>query len=311
MNDAPDLTFKARTLVITGAGRGVGRGYARAFAERGAQVVVNDIDAEAAHAVVAEVTAAGGSALAAHGDAADPDTAVCIVAQAVGCFGSLDGVIINASINAKRKPFPELSDDDLQAMLSVNLLGPWRLLQAAWPHLAAAGRGRVLLTTSQAALYGMPLLTEYALAKGALLGLTRALAHEGARSGVSVNAIAPAAATRMTEETVADPHALSLLRALQPPDLVAPLAVVLMSDGCPVTGEIFLSGGGHAARAFIAETRGVTLAPAEFTAENLRARWDDVRDEGGYRVPRDVSETGDLAQKAEILQRLTELGLIK
>lgn len=311
MNHAPGLTFEGRALLITGAGRGVGRGYAHAFAERGAHVVVNDVDVEAANAVVEEIAAAGGSALAANGDAADPETARSIVAHTVGCFGSLNGVIINASINAKRKPFPDLSDDDLQAMLSVNVLGPWRLLQAAWPHLVASERGRVLLTTSQAALYGMPLLTEYALAKGALLGLTRALAHEGARVGVGVNAIAPAAATRMTEETVADPHALSLLRALQPPDLVAPLAVVLMSDGCPVTGEIFLSGGAHAARAFVAETRGVTLPPAEFTAENLRARWDDVRDEDGYRAPRDVSETGDLAQKAEILQRLTELGLIK
>jgi NAD(P)-dependent dehydrogenase (short-subunit alcohol dehydrogenase family) len=305
------LDFKGRTLLITGAGRGVGRGYAHAFAERGAQVVVNDIDADAAQTVVEEIVTAGGSALAIPGDAAAPETAAVIVSRTVERFGSLDGVIINASINAKRKAFTDLSDDELGAMLSVNVLGPWRLLQAAWPHLAASGRGRVLLTTSQAALYGMPLFTEYALAKGALLGLTRALALEGDRQGVKVNAIAPAAATRMTEETVADPQALDLLRALQPPDLVAPLAVVLMSDGCPVTGEIYLSGGAHAARAFIAETQGLTLPPADYTAETLLARWDDIRDETGYRVPRNVAETGDLAQKAEILQRLTELGLIK
>jgi len=310
MSIAPGLTFESRTLVITGAGRGIGRGYAHAFAERGAHVVVNDVDADAAHAVVDEIAAAGGSALAAIGDAAEPETSRSIVSQAVGRFGSLDGVIINASINARRKSFADLSDDDLQAMLSVNVFGPWRLLQAAWPHLSGSGRGRVLLTTSQAALYGMPFLTEYALAKGALLGLTRALALEGARLGVKVNAIAPAAATRLTEETVADPEALALLRALQPPELVAPLAVVLMSDGCPVTGEIYLSGAGHAARAFIAETQGLTLPPADFTAETLGARWDDIRDEHGYRVPRDVSQTGDLVQKAEIFQRLNALGLI-
>jgi NAD(P)-dependent dehydrogenase (short-subunit alcohol dehydrogenase family) len=310
MQDGSSLTFTG-TLVITGAGRGIGRGYAHAFAERGAKVIVNDVDADAANAVVDELATLGASAFAVVGDAAEPETARSIVARAVDFAGSLDGVIVNASINAKRKSFADLGDDDLQAMLSANVFGPWRLLQAAWSHLAASGHGRILLTTSQAALYGMPLLTEYALAKGALLGLTRALAHEGARLGIRVNAIAPAAATRLTEETIADPGVLALLRELQPPELVAPLAVALMSDGCPTTGEIFLSGGAHAARAFIAETKGVTLPPADFTPENLLARWDDVRDETGYRVPRDVSETGDLAQKAEIMQRLKELGLIE
>ena len=304
MKHGPSLTFAGFTLVITGAGRGIGRGYAHAFAQRGAHVVVNDVDADAANAVVEEIAAIGTSALAVIGDAAEPETARSIVAQAIEFAGSLDGVIVNASINARRKSFADLGDDDLQSMLSANVFGPWRLLQAAWPHLAASGRGRVLLTTSQAALYGMPHLTEYALAKGALLGLTRALAHQGARLGIRVNAIAPAAATRITEETIADPGVLALLRELQPPELVAPLAVVLMSDAWAVTGEIFLSGGAHAARAFIAETKGVTLPPADFTAENLLARWDEVRDETGYRVPRDVSETGDLAQKAKILERL-------
>jgi NAD(P)-dependent dehydrogenase (short-subunit alcohol dehydrogenase family) len=225
-------------------------------------------------------------------------------------FGGVDAVIANASINSKRQPFVDLTPGDLQAMLDVNVLGAWSLLQAAWPYLTAQRRGRVLLTTSQAALFGMATLAEYALAKAAIIGLMRTLAHEGASAGVKVNAIAPAAATRITEETVKDERALELLRELQPPALVAPAAALLVHDLCPANGEIFVVGGAHAGRVFIGETQGLTLTQSEFTAEALLAHFGVLCDETGYRTPRDISETGDIAQKAEILQRLRALGLI-
>jgi NAD(P)-dependent dehydrogenase (short-subunit alcohol dehydrogenase family) len=233
-----------------------------------------------------------------------------MIAAACDAFGGVDAVIVNASINSKRKPFPNLTHADLQAMLAVNVFGAWSLLQAAWPHLSSSGQGRVLLTTSQAALYGMPMLCEYAVAKGAMIGLMRTLAQEGRALGIKVNAIAPAAATRLTEETVKDERTLAMLRELQPPALVAPAAALLVHASCPVSGEIFVVGGAHAGRVFIGETTGVTLAAEEFTAEALSARFAEVCDESGYRVPRDISETGDPAQKAEIFNRMRAAGLV-
>lgn len=304
------LTFEGRCVVITGAGRGIGRAYALELGERGAAVVVNDVDAGVAISVAAEIEASGGLALPFACDVAERAACDAMLAVAFEAFGGIDAVIANASINSKRKPFPDLTLSDLQAMLAVNVFGAWSLLQAAWPHLTKSKRGRVLLTTSQAALYGMPMLAEYALAKGAVIGLTRALAQEGRALGIKVNAIAPAAATRLTEETIQDESALKMLRELQPPALVAPAAATLVHDDCPVSGEIFVVGGAHAGRVFIGETVGLTLPPTEFTAETLAARVAEIRDERGYRVPRDISETGDPAQKAEIFARLRALGVV-
>jgi NAD(P)-dependent dehydrogenase (short-subunit alcohol dehydrogenase family) len=304
------LSFSHRCVIVTGAGRGIGRAYAIELARRGAAVVVNDISAEPAHDVVDEIIAAGGSACAVASDTADAAACRDLVAAAQATFGGVDAVIVNASINSKRKPFLDLTLDDLRAMIDVNVFGAWCLLQAAWRPLGARRRGRVLLTTSQAALYGMPMLAEYAVAKGALIGLMRTLAHEGVSAGVKVNAIAPAAATRLTEETIRDERALEMLRALQPPAIVAPMASVLVHDDCPVSGEIFVVGGGHAGRVFIGETSGVTLPHAEFTAETALCQFDAICDETDYRVPRDISETGDPAQKAEVFARLRALGLV-
>jgi NAD(P)-dependent dehydrogenase (short-subunit alcohol dehydrogenase family) len=304
------FTFSGRCVVVTGAGRGIGRAYALELARRGASVIVNDVSPEPANDVADEIKAAGGAALAVVADAVDAAASRELVGRACKTFGGVDAVIANASINGKRKRFPELTLADLHAMLDVNVFGAWSLLQAAWPHLSTHGRGRVLLTTSQAALYGMPTLAEYALAKGALIGLMRTLAHEGAAVGITVNAIAPAAATRITEETVRDERALDMLRVLQPPALVAPMATVLVHDSCSVSGEIFVAGGAHAGRVFIGETKGVTLPQSDFTAEAVYEQFEAIRDESGYRVPRDISETGDPAQKAEIFKRLGALGLV-
>jgi len=298
-------------VAITGAGRGIGRAYALELARRGAAVVVNNRDGEPAHAVVAEIKAAGGTAVACVADVAEATSGAQIVACALSEFGSLDAVIANAGINANLLRFPDVSEAHLQEMFAVHVLGTWRLVQAAWPHLESSGHGRVLITTSQAALYGMLDRSEYASAKGALSGMARALSLEGEPLGVKVNVIAPAAATRMTQASINDAEALDLLTKLQPPELVAPMATVLVHDTCPVSGETFVVGGGHVGRVFLAETRGLTLAPEEFTAEAVFARMDAVRDETGYKVPRDVSETGDPELKAAVMERLRAIGVIR
>jgi NAD(P)-dependent dehydrogenase (short-subunit alcohol dehydrogenase family) len=304
------LSFVDRTIIITGAGRGIGRAYALELGRRGAAVLVNDISLECAQSVAAEIVDAGGAAQASQADVTSAEACGELVEAARRAFGGVDAVIANASINSARKSFTAISLAELQAMLSVNIVGAWSLLQAAWPLLVKTGRGRVLLTTSQAALYGMPMLSEYALAKGAMIGLMRTLAHEGEPNGVKVNAIAPAAATRMTEETVKDERALTLLRDLQPPERVAPAAALLVHDTCPVSGEIFLAGGGHMARVFIGETRGVTLPADQLRTEVLAERFPVICSEDGYRVPRNISETGNPDQKAEIFARLRALGIV-
>ncbi|MGE0663790.1 MAG: SDR family NAD(P)-dependent oxidoreductase [Hyphomonadaceae bacterium] len=308
MTGRAELRFDDRCVVISGAGRGIGRAHALELARRGAGVVVNDISPAPANEVVHEIKAAGGRAIAVAGDVADAETCRMLVARACEAFRSVDAVIANASINGRGKSFVDLAPSDVRAMLDVNVFGTWSLLQAAWPQLTIRGRGRVLLTTSQAALYGMANLSEYALAKAAMLGLMRTLAHEGAPSGVKVNALAPAAATRMTEQTIGDERALALLRMVQPPELVAPAAALLVHDACPASGEIFVAGGGHVGRVFIGETQGVTMPGAAFTSETLQAQWRSVCDDAGYRVPRNILETGDLQQKAEIARQLRELG---
>ncbi|HVY86788.1 MAG TPA: SDR family oxidoreductase [Caulobacterales bacterium] len=297
-------------MVITGAGRGIGRAYALELSRRGARVVVNDVSEGPACSVVDEIASSGGAAIPVVADVTDQAACADLILRATNAFGAIDALICNASINSKRKPFTALTVADLRAMLDVNVLGAWMLLQAAWPHLSAHARGRILITTSQAGLYGMPQLAEYAVAKAALVGLVRTLAHEGAPAGVKVNAIAPAAVTRLTEETVKDERVLAMLRELQPPELVAPVAALLVHDACPFSGEMFVAGGAHMGRVFIGETKGVTLPKAEFTSEALFDRLESVCDEAGYKTPRDISETGDAKQKSEIFRRLRELGLV-
>lgn len=306
-----DLRFDDRTIIITGAGRGVGRAYALELARRGANVIVNNRSEEPARETAAAIEAAGGACAVCVADVSDPASGEAMTKAALEHFGGLDAVIANASINAKCRRFPELTLDDLDEMLGVNVRAAFYLLQAAWPHLEASGRGRVLLTTSQAALYGMPDRAEYAAAKGAVIGMTRALALEGEAAGIKVNAIAPSASTRMSKESLKDAEVIALLDELQPPELVAPAVTVFVHETCPVSGEIYVAGAGHIGRAFMAETQGLTLAPDAFTAEAVAERLNDIRDETGHKTPRDVSETGDPALKAHVMDRLHELGIIR
>lgn len=283
--------FTGRTALVTGAGRGLGRAYAQLLAERGAAVVVNDrgssisgqgADAEPATTVTDEITESGGVAVADFSDVGDPAGAAAMVAAAIGLGGKIDIVVNNAGV--VRWAGPDSADmANLDQHLAVHLHGSFNTVRAAWPHFVEQAYGRIVMTTSSGML-GLPANLSYAAAKGGVLGLTRSLAVAGRPHGILVNAIAPAAMTRMADPNADDPTGQPL-----DPARAAPMAAYLAHEACPVSGEVFTTGAGRFARLFLASTPGwVHEGDGIPTIEDIAAHWDQIGDETGYEVPNDV-----------------------
>lgn len=283
--------FTGRTALVTGAGRGLGRAYARLLAERGAAVVVNDrgssilgegADSGPAAAVVDEITESGGVAVADTNDVSEPAGAAAMVAAAIELRGQIDIVINNAGI--VRWAGPDTADlAILERHVSVHLYGSFNTVKAAWPHFVEQAYGRIVMTTSTGML-GLPANLSYAAAKGGVLGLTRSLAVAGRPHGILVNAIAPAAMTRMADPNAGDPTGDPL-----DPALAAPMAAYLAHEACPCSGEVFTSGAGRFARLFFASTPGwVHDGEHVPTIEDIAEHWDQIGDEAGYEVPTDL-----------------------
>jgi NAD(P)-dependent dehydrogenase (short-subunit alcohol dehydrogenase family) len=250
-----DLRFDDRVAIVTGAGGGLGREHALLLASRGAKVVVNDL---------------GG---ASDGTGASPGPAERTA--------RVDIVISNAGI-LRDKAFHNLTPELLDPVLDVHLKGAFHVIRPAWVKMREVSYGRVLVTTSNSGILGNFGQSNYGAAKMGLVGLARVLAQEGARYNIKVNALAPIARTRMTEE---------LLGPLAPkldPGLVAPVAAWLVSEECPVTGEIYSAGGGRVARFFVGLTQG--YANPALTPEDVRDHLEEIRDETGYSVPAGVAD---------------------
>jgi NAD(P)-dependent dehydrogenase (short-subunit alcohol dehydrogenase family) len=261
------------------------------LAERGARVVVNDLggsmtgvgsDAGPADSVAGEIVARGGAAIADSHDVSTVDGADALVASALDRFGRIDILINNAGI-IRWAGLPDADADNLAQHLAVHLGGSFNTTRAAWPHFVEQGYGRVVMTTSSG-VFGLPTNLSYAAAKGGVIGLTRSLAVAGARKGIKVNALAPAAMTRMggapSDDAPPDPN--------MAPELVAPMAAFLAHESCPVTGEIYAAGAGRFARVFIASAPGYVDAAA--TVEDIAAHWDAINAEAGYTVPGSLME---------------------
>lgn len=281
------LTFDERVVVVTGAGNGVGRAHALDLARRGARVVVNDLggstdgrgnDDAAASRVVAEIEAAGGTAVANFDSVATPEGGERIIATALSTWGRVDAVIANAGF-LRDKSFVKLEVADLDAILDVHLRGAFFTVAPAFRWMKDNGGGRIVVTTSASGLYGNFGQTNYAAAKLGVVGLMRTLSIEGARSGITANAIAPIASTRLTRGADGD-HDDPMA-----PWKVSPLAVALCHHTNQISGETFLAGGGVYARSWVALGPGWRPEEAEMTAEGVMANWGKIRDSSSFVEP--------------------------
>lgn len=274
MNEA--LRFDGRVAVVTGAGQGIGRLYALALAERGARVVVNDVDANARAAVVASIREAGGIAETDGGDVAKPDEARAIVATALDRFGRIDIVINNAGI-VRDRAFHNMSAEELDSVLDVHLRGSAHVTQAAWPRLREQRYGRLVFTTSSAGLWGNFGQANYAAAKLGVVGLMNTLEIEGASYGIRVNTVAPFVMTRMGEGIFPDE-----LRPYMGGESVAALVLYLCSERCAISGEVFEVGAGRVRCVRIQANEGVVLGN-DVTLEKLDSHIQELCSQPGSR----------------------------
>lgn len=255
-----DKPLSGRVAIVTGAGKGIGRAIAHSLAMHGASVLVNNRrhageETGSAHTVCGEIVAAGGSAATNTDSIEAPDACERMVEQALAAFGRLDIVINNAAI-APEKRIAGMSDSLLREAFEINYFGPAALTHAALPALRESGSGRLIYVISNGGLYGGDGLAAYASTKGALYAYMRCAAAEGARYGITANALAPFAASQMTESALRDD---AIRRALDPA-WIGPVASVLASEAFTATGKVYVTGGGRIREARVQETDFVAFA---------------------------------------------------
>lgn len=282
------IDFTGQAVIVTGAGRGLGRLYALDLARRGAAVVVNDLgttsegrgsESNVADGVVAEITAAGGVAVASYDSVDTPDGAAAIVTAAVGHFGRLDAVVSNAGIFHTLE-FDRITADQWRQMCSVHLDGSFYLSQPAFRVMKQQGYGRFVFISSSAGVFGQPNSAHYAAAKAGIVGLANVIAIEGAAHGIGANTVLPFGFSRMVTDTVGgDAEQLKqeseFLRAIAP-ELVVPVVVFLASRSCAFTHHVYSAFAGRFARVFVGLGDGWvagqdSIPTAEDVAANLQA----------------------------------------
>ena len=295
------IDFQGRVAIVTGAGGGLGRQHALALARRGAKVLVNDLGGAvdgsggtvtAAQAVVNEIRAAGGDALANGASVTDFAAVEAMVQQAVDAWGRVDILVNNAGI-LRDKSFAKMDMADFRLVVEVHLMGAAHCCKAVWPHMVAQQYGRIVMTTSSTGLYGNFGQANYGAAKLAQVGLMQTLAIEGAKYDLRVNALAPTAATRMTEALFPP----QILDALQP-EAVVPAMLALAHESAP-TRTILCAGAGSFEAAHITLTQGVHIGLGPDAPEQLAARLAEVTERAGEQVPQSGAAQGTIeVQKA-------------
>ena len=288
------IDFQGRVAIVTGAGGGLGRQHALALAKRGAKVLVNDLGGavdgsgatvSAAQAVVDEIRAAGGEALANGASVTDFAAVEAMVQQAIDAWGRVDILVNNAGI-LRDKSFAKMDMADFNLVVQVHLMGAAHCCKAVWPHMVAQQYGRIVMTTSSTGLYGNFGQANYGAAKLAQVGLMQTLSIEGAKNNIHVNALAPTAATRMTEGLMPQ----EVLDALKP-EAVVPAMLVLAHESAPMR-TILCAGAGTFEAAHITLTQGIHLGIGADVPEQLAARLAEVTERAGEQVPQSGAAQG-------------------
>mgnify|MGYP001289317635 FL=1 len=280
------MRFDGRIAIVTGAGGGLGRCHALALAARGAKVVVNDLggardgsggSATAAEAVVAEIAAMGGEAMANAASVTDYAAVQAMVDAAIDRWGQVDILVNNAGV-LRDKTFAKMELDDFRFVMDVHLMGAVHCTKAVWEHMRERNYGRIVMTTSSSGLYGNFGQSNYGAAKMALVGLMQTLSIEGAKNDIRVNCLAPTAHTRMTEDLGA-----RLPLELLGPEMVSPGLLHLVSEDAP-SRCILTAGAGGFERAYVTLTQGIHVT-GDDAPEQIAARFDEVSDRTGEIVP--------------------------
>ena len=296
MSNDLNLDFKGRVAIVTGAGGGLGRQHALALAARGAKVVVNDLGGArdgtagtqsmtAAQAVVEEIRAAGGEAMANGASVTDFAAVQTMVADAVAQWGRVDILVNNAGI-LRDKSFAKMEIADFALVVDVHLMGAVNCSKAVWAIMSEQKYGRILMTTSSSGLYGNFGQANYGAAKMALVGLMQTLSIEGAKNDIRVNCLAPTAATRMTEGLMSE----EVLAALKP-EAVVPAMLVMVSETAP-NRTILCAGAGTFEAAHITLTQGVHIGLSSDAPELLAAKLAEVTNRQNDTVPLSGSAQG-------------------
>src|ERR1700742_2247531 len=271
------IRFDGKVVIVTGAGGGLGRAHAIEFAKRGAKVVVNDLggavdgtggNSAAAEAVVKEITDAGGTAIANGASVTDDAGVAHLIKETMDTGGRIDVIIANAGI-LRDKSFSKMEMKDFDAVMQVHVMGTVKPVKAAWEIMKTQKYGRIVVTTSSTGLYGNFGQTNYGAAKLSLVGFMNTLKLEGAKDNIKVNAIAPIAGTRMTENLMPQ-NVLDMLK----PEYVTPGVVYLVSEDAP-TGVIMAAGAGIFSAAQMVETVGVNMGH-NATADDIAANWTKI-----------------------------------
>jgi len=289
------IRFDNRVAIITGGGGGLGRAYALELAGRGAKVVVNDLGSSrdgsgegtktAADRVVDEIRKMGAEAVANYDTVTSAQGGENIIQAALGAFGRVDILINNAGI-LRDKSFLKMEPENWQAVLAVHLDGAFYVSRPAFREMKQNGYGRIIMTTSSAGLYGNFGQANYSAAKMALVGLMNTLKLEGQKYNITVNTVAPMAATRMTED-IMPPDVLKKLK----PELVAPLVLYLCSEDCNETGAIYNAGMGFYNRVAVLTGPSAQLGSDENppSLELVRENWERINSLEGAKAINDAT----------------------